>query len=198
MNMSKNIEMIKKYFKEYGPIILIALLASLIIFSDNIVDGSAFAWYNDQAFQHNVFYKEWFRIIEESINNHNLSVYSWNTFLGTDFLVSKLMYCVCDYMITPFFVLSVLLNINFDFDVLFMVTTILSYLISAVTMNMFLKEFGIKKQLYRNGFSLIYAFSGFAVIYSGSYMFHRFYSLLPLLFYFTDKYIEKNTILVFA
>lgn len=182
----------KKIFDEYKYIIFIVLVLSIIIFRNNLFFGETFAWYNDQAFQHNIFYEEWFRIIKETIDNRRLSFYSWNTFLGTDFFVSKLMYCVGDFLITPFFIFAAIVNVSFDYDFLFTITTIICFVLSAITMDIFLNNFGIKKQIIRNGFSLIYALSGFVIIYSGSYMFHRFYALLPLLFYYTNLYIDKR------
>ena len=81
----------------------ILLIFCCCLFYKTLFQGAVFAWYNDQLFQHNVFYKEWYEIIKESISSHTLAVYSWNTFLGNDYLASKLMYGIGDFLITPFF-----------------------------------------------------------------------------------------------
>ena len=171
------------------------LCFSTAIFYKTLFHGEIFAWYNDQLFQHNVFYKEWYQIIKESLHNHNLAVYSWNTFLGTDYLASKLMYCVGDFLITPFFIIY---NGEINYDLLFCITTIISIVLSGVNAYLFLDKFGIKKNNILIMCSIMYALGGFAMTYTGSYMFHRFYCLLPLLFYFTEKYIQDNKLTGFA
>lgn len=195
MNKEKIKKIIKKIFVEYRYIALAILIFSVALFWDNLFNGQQFAWYNDQKFQHNIFYQEWYRVIRETIENKRLSFYSWNTFLGTDFFVSKLLYCVGDFLLTPFFIVY---SGEINFDLLFTILTIVCFLVSGITMNKYLCEFGIKKRLYRNGFSIIYAFSGFVVTYAGTYMFHRFYSLLPLLFCFVEKYNKKGKTTAFS
>lgn len=190
-----NKEKAKKIFGEYKYVILILIIVSIVLFWNNLFNNQQFAWYNDQKFQHNIFYQEWYRIIRETLQNKRLSFYSWNTFLGTDFFVSKLLYCVGDFILTPFFILY---NGAINFDLLYTILTILCILISGITMNKYLSEFGIKNKLYRNGFSIIYALSGFVVTYAGTYMFHRFYAILPLLFYFVEKYNKQGKTMMFS
>ncbi len=185
------IKIMTKRIKLKNIIIITCLLTifSIIIFSKTLFNGEVFAWYNDQLFQHNVFYKEWYQIIKESINNHTLSVYSWNTFLGTDYLASKLMYCVGDFLITPFFIFY---NGEINYDLLFAITTIITIVLSGINMYVYLDKYGIKKQYLLIPFPIVYALGGFALTYTGSYVFHRFYALLPLLFYFCEIYIQDN------
>ena len=52
----------------------ILLFFSIAVFYKTLFQGAIFVWYNDQLFQHNVFYKEWYAIIKESISGHALAV----------------------------------------------------------------------------------------------------------------------------
>ena len=167
----------------------ILLFFSIAVFYKTLFQGATFVWYNDQLFQHNVFYKEWYAIIKESISSHALAVYSWNTFLGNDYLASKLMYGIGDFLITPFFIFY---NGNINYDMLFAVTTIITIVLSGISMLIFLNKYGIKKSYLQIIISIIYALGGFAMTYTGAYTFHRFYCLLPLLFYFCERYIQDN------
>ena len=178
--------------KKFRNIIIVAtilLLFSVFVFRKTLFQGAVSAWYNDQLFQHNVFYKEWYEIIKESISNHTIAIYSWNTFLGNDYLASKLMYGVGDFIITPFFVFY---NGTINYDLLFAITTIITIVLSGLTMLIFLNKYGIKKDYLQIIVSIIYALGGFAMTYTGTYTFHRFYCLFPLLFYFCERYIQDN------
>lgn len=178
--------------KKFRNIIIVAtilLLFSVFVFRKTLFQGAVFAWYNDQLFQHNVFYKEWYEIIKESISNHTIAIYSWNTFLGNDYLASKLMYGTGDFLITPFFIFY---NGTINYDLLFAITTIVTIVLSGITMLIFLDKYGIKKNYLQIIISIIYALGGFAMTYTGTYTFHRFYCLLPLLFYFCERYIQDN------
>lgn len=189
-----NINKIKNTIKEYKTIFIILLGFSIVLFFPTLFMDKEFSWYNDQSFQYNIFYKEWFSIIKDCINSKNLSIYSWNMFLGTDFYVSKLFTVVGDIFALIVFVLF---N-NINFDLFFCVESILCIICSGVFMNAFLKKFGIQKLLIRNAFSIVYALSGFACLYTGTYMFHRFYALLPLLFYFVEGYIQEKKLFGFS
>ena len=167
----------------------ILLIFCCCLFYKTLFQGAVFAWYNDQLFQHNVFYKEWYEIIKESISSHTLAVYSWNTFLGNDYLASKLMYGIGDFLITPFFIFY---NGNINYDMLFAIKTIITIVLSGITMLVFLDKYGIKKNYLQIIISIIYALGGFVMTYTGTYTFHRFYCLLPLLFYFCERYIQDN------
>ena len=193
--MVKGTKIEKKDVKNIILIISALTIFSICIFSKTLFKGEVFAWYNDQIFQHNVFYKEWYRIIKETMNDHILAVYSWNTFLGTDYLASKLMYCVGDFLITPFFILY---NGEINYDLLFAITTIITIVLSGINMYIYLIKYHIKKDYLLISIPIIYALGGFVMTYTGSYMFHRFYALLPLLFYFCEVYIQDGKVCGFA
>ena len=193
--MTKSFKMHKKNIKNILLVIIILTIFSICIFSKTLFNGQIFAWYNDQLFQHNVFYKEWYRIIKETMNNHILAVYSWNTFLGTDYLASKLMYCVGDFLITPFFIFY---NGEINYDVLFAITTIITIILSGMNMYIYLVKYRIRKDHLLISIPIIYSLGGFAMTYTGTYMFHRYYALLPLLFYFCEVYIQDGKISGFS
>lgn len=187
--------MIDKKLKNILLISLFLLIFSIGVFYKTLFNGEIFAWYNDQLFQHNVFYKEWHQIIRESISSHTLAIYSWNTFLGTDYLASKLMYCVGDFLITLFFILY---SGEINYDLLFCITTIISIVLSGINMYVYLNKLDIRKDYLLIMLSIIYALGGFVMTYTGTYTFHRFYCLLPLLFYFCESYIKNNKTFGFA
>lgn len=194
MRKSGLLKKISPTIKEYKYILIVLFLFTMVLFSPTLFFDKEFSWYNDQSFQYNIFYKEWFNIIKETISNKTLSVYSWNTFLGTDFYASKLFTVVGDI----FALITFIIFKSINFDLFFCIESILCVVLSAVFMNMFLKKIGIQKQYIRNSFGIVYALSGFACLYTGTYMFHRFYAILPLLFYFTEAYIQNNKLFGFS
>ncbi|MBR2801302.1 MAG: YfhO family protein [Erysipelotrichaceae bacterium] len=180
---------------EYLLIILVLAGLSFLCFFPTFLNGKSFIWYNDQQFQFNIFYREWYRIVRDCVEQRIPAVYSWNDFLGTDFFVTKLMYCVGDFIALPYFVLH---KGGIDVDRFLAFETLLCLVLSGITMRLYLAEFGIQKKEVRVSVSLLYALSGFAGIFCGSYMFMRFYALLPLLFYFCERYIRKGKLIGFA
>ncbi len=185
----------KRNICEYGFVFLFLTAVIFAFFFPTFINGKSFVWYNDQQFQYNIFYREWHRIIRESISQRIPAVFSWNDFLGTDFFVTKLMHCVGDFIATPFFVLY---SGKFNFDKFFACETLICVVLSGLTMLLFLRSFGIKESKTRVSVSLLYALSGYAAVFCGSYMFMRFYALLPLLFYFCEEYIQKGKLIGFA
>lgn len=85
-------------------------------------------------------------------------------------------------------------NINLG---LFVETLLLFYL-SAFAFKYFLLKFGVKTPWILLVYPMIYAFSGWAVLFTGNYMFHRFYAILPLLFVGVELWFHKKNRLVFA
>ena len=137
-----------------------------------------------------MFYEEWIHLLKDFLRGKGLPVYSWNSFLGTDFWSSRAFHVIGNPFIFLFFLVD-------SVETATLIESILCVYISAVSMNLFLKEFGIKKQYVRNSISLIYAFSGWASLFIGQYMFHRFYALLPFLFYGAENFIQRKKIIGF-
>lgn len=191
--VDKAMNRIKAIFNEYKYILLVITVACLVIFGIFIFGDRPFLVNADQQLQYNIFYEEWIRLVEEFFSGNGLPMYSWNSFLGTDFFAANAYYLTGDIF------LPLLLHIH-DIELALFIETLACVYISAIAMNAFLKEFGIEKQGVRNFNSIIYAISGWATLYYGQYMFHRFYAFLPLLFlgveYFINK--RKSSIFIFA
>lgn len=181
---------LKDKYKDYLFIIIFLLCLSVFLFSETLFLGKEFGWYNDQVFQYNIFYKEWYEIIKETLNNKIVSPYSWNLFLGTDFYVSKLFTVTGDLFALIVFILFDIEN----FNVFFAIETILCILISSVTIKAFIDELGMENRKFVISISIIYALGGFAILFMGSYMFHRFYSLMPLIFLYVERYINNKSV----
>lgn len=179
---------------EYTIVLVFLLLICLVTFYPNIFQGKDFVWYNDQQFQHSVFYHEYHRIIRESFRNLYPSFFSWDSFLGSDFFTSKLFYCIGDFIALP--ILLIFRNINFD--LFFCFETIICIILSGLLFLNYLKIFGIQSKKVRMSFAILYALSGFVILFSGSYMFHRFYAFLPLLFISVEKYINNGKVSLMA
>lgn len=181
---------LKDKYKDYLFIIIFLLCLSVFLFSETLFLGKEFGWYNDQVFQYNIFYKEWYEIIKETLNNKIVSPYSWNLFLGTDFYVSKLFTVTGDLFALIVFILFDIEN----FNVFFAIETILCILISSVTIKAFIDELGMENRKFVISISIIYALGGFTILFMGSYMFHRFYSLMPLIFLYVERYINNKSV----
>ena len=171
--------------------IVVLFIFGIFIFCDRPFYLSA-----DQQLQYNIFYKEWIRLIKDFLHGGDLPMYSWTSFLGSDFYSSQAYYVVGDI-----FLPIILLFEHFDhacgINAALFVETILCVYISAISMRLLLKEHGIKDGLVLDMISVIYAISGWATPYYGQYMFHRFYAFLPLLFYGLERIINKKRNLVF-
>ena len=162
------------------------ILFSILIFSSTFFSGKYFGWYNDMCFQDNVFLEEWFRIIQECKKTHTLAFYSWNVFPGTDFFVSNLFYTVGDFILTPYFFFADSVDIN----ICVAVETSILIVLSGLFFQFYLDSIQINNKQLSITLSIIYALSGYIMMFTGSYMFHRFYALLPLLFLFVEKYLQ--------
>lgn len=149
---------------------------------------------NDQWFQYNIFYKEWIRLVLNFFKTGSLPMYSYNMYLGTDFYSAMGYYCTGDIF------LPILLIFQNNIEVGLIIETIFCVYISACSMYTFLKKYEIKKESSLILISIIYSIGGIATLYYGQYMFHRFFSFMPMLFsglldYFHNK---KPYIFIFA
>ena len=182
------------FLEEYGFLLLITLVSGVILFSPTLFGSRSFAWFNDQQYENNIFYIEYYEIVRDCLKSRSLALYSWNTFLGSDFFVSHLMYTSGDFLL-PLVVF--IYHFTKNIDLAMAVETIICLMISAAAMNMYLRKIRVENRSLRHSISLIYAFSGVAAIFPGSYMFHRFYALMPLLFVAIENwYREKKLAMI--
>ena len=186
---------LKEHFKQNKALLYINLIISAIVilfgFLLLFVFKKPFIVANDQLYQYNIFYKEWLRLIEEFFNGNGLPMYSWNMYLGTDFYSSMGYYCTGDIFLPILY----LFRNNIEFGLI--IETILCVYISSLTFNHLLLELDVKNEYSRLLISLIYGFGGMASLYFGNYMFHRFYTFLPLLFIGILKYFKKRSLFLF-
>ncbi|MBQ1320539.1 MAG: YfhO family protein [Solobacterium sp.] len=187
--MSAEKSRLSAFLEEYGILLLVTLAFGVILFFPTLSGSRSFAWFNDQQYENNIFYIEYYEIVRDCLKSRSLALYSWNTFLGSDFFVSHLMYTSGDFLL-PLVVF--IYHFTKNIDLAMAVETILCLMISAAAMNLYLRKILIKDRTLRHSISLIYAFSGAAAIFSGSYMFHRFYALLPLLFTAIENWYRER------
>lgn len=146
---------------------------------------------NDQWFQYNIFYKEWIRLVMNFIKGKGLPMYSWNMYLGTDFYSAMGYYCVGDV----FLPILLLFRNNVEFGLI--VEVILCFYISAILMAEYLEKYGVKNRKTTFFISLTYALGGQAFVFTGNYMFYRFYAFLPLLFIGLIMYFKNGKTITF-
>ena len=176
-----------KYKEQLKLIAYISLILLFFVFFFSVVIKKPFLLGNDQWFQYNEFYKEWIRLIKDAIHGNGLPFYSWNMFLGTDFYSSMGYYCTGDIFLPM--LLTVFRN-NIEFGLL--IETIICVYISALSFDLFLRIYGVEDESSRIFVSIVYTIGGQVILYIGDYMFHRFYSFLPLLFFGVLYYFKEN------
>lgn len=180
-----------KIIKKYQTILLMTtiLIMFYILFFVTVLK-KPFLLDNDQWFQYNNFYEEWIRLIDDFINGKGLPFYSWNSYLGTDFYSSMGYYCTGNIF------LPLMLLFKNNIYLYTVIETVICIYISVILMYIFLDSYKIKNINVKVFISLIYGFGGTSVIYFGDYMFHRFYSFIPLMLLgLTDYFNRKKTIL---
>ena len=148
---------------------------------------------NDQLFQYDVFYREWFRLIRDFFEGKGLPMYSWNMYLGTDFYSSMTYYCIGDIFVLILFPLNLIIS---SVKQLLTIEIILCIYLSCFMFAILLKKKGIKNKSIIIIASLIYALGGWFINFLGNYMFHRFYTFLPLLFIGIEDYYQNKKVSV--
>lgn len=174
--------------KEKKLLLILSLIIAFYIFLFGFILKTRFITSNDQWFQYNVFYKEWIRLVLNFIKTGSLPFYSYNMYLGTDFYSAMGYYCTGDIF------LPILLIFRNNIELGLLIETILCIYLSALFMKIFVDKYNGYNQLVNISISIIYSLSGTACLYTGQYMFHRFYAFLPLLFigllnYFNTKHL---------
>lgn len=177
--------------KPYLTQFIIVTIMILIIFGIFIFLDRPYILNNDQQLEYNIFYKEWIRLLKDFIKTGQFPFYSWYKFLGSDFYSSANIFVTGDIFIP-------LLMLFRDVSKGLMVESILLIYISSFTFRYFLSSFDIKDNWNKTIISIIYAFSGLAILYYGNYMFHRFYAFMPLLFACVENYLQRDKVLFFS
>ncbi len=180
---------IKRFIKEYLYLFLGISIFYGLVFIYLLITRKPFILCNDQLFQYDIFYREWFRLIGEFLSGNGLPMYSWNLYLGGDFYSSMTYYCTGDIFVILLFPLSLIIrNVKY----LLILESVACTYLSAVFFYMFLKKRGLKNRTVITVAALIYALGGWGFSFIGNYMFHRFYTFLPLLFLGIELYYQNN------
>lgn len=194
------IKFFNKVFKDknskYADLIIIFLIISIYLFLFSILffvlGNKTINIWNDTLFQYKVFYREWISKIITFLKTGKLYQYSFDMFLGTDFYSGMGYYCTGDIF------LPILLIFRNNLDAGLLIETILCIYLSATFMKLFLDQLGLKNGKVGIFISLIYALAGQSIIYVQNYMFHRFFSFLPLMFLGVHLYLNKKKKSVFV
>lgn len=177
--------------KNYLYLALFTTLLCLCCFLPNIISHIPLTYGTDLKPQQYFFVKEIYRLYDQFFLQGILPFYSWNAFLGTNFFGGFSFYGNADV----FNLLGYLFkNINF-FD-LEMGLTALKMFVASFTMYAFLSQFNFNHKIKTIG-ALSYAFSAWAIFFSGQLMFFSFYCLMPLYFLGIEHYLKKKSYYIF-
>ena len=186
----KNKKWPSKLFKSEFSILICLLVVILVcIFSYFIFFNKPYYLFGDQVVSYKPFYTELIRLVNDFIEGGGLPFYSWNSFLGTDFIGSY------SYYLIDIFIPILLLFDNVD--IALMVESMLCIMISAISMQFFLKEFGIKKREVLILLPIVYSICGWANLMNGQYMFHRFFAFLPFVMFAIEYYLNKKNCMLY-
>lgn len=167
--MFKKIKEEKKYL---FLLFFLITLVSLMYFFPSISKNVPVTFGTDIKPQWFEFYAEFRNLMSSFIHNGELPFYSWNMFLGNNFWASKSYYLIGDV----YNYIGLLSHDNF-FDIARNLSY-LKFLVSGFSFYLFLTEVGCKPKS-KLITSLAYAFSGWAIFFSGQLVFLSFYSFIP-------------------
>jgi len=131
------------------------------------------------------FYEEFRAMMKSFAQSRIFPFYSWDSFLGTNFYASKSYYVMGDV----FNYLGLLFSRDFFFTA--MILGILKFYLAGFAMYFYLRGRDIRSGISEIG-ALLYAFSGWAVFFSGQLSFLSFYAWMPLYFLAMDRYIRDH------
>ncbi|MDR1794440.1 MAG: YfhO family protein [Erysipelotrichaceae bacterium] len=183
---------LKKFLRGNRILLLLTALGAVLVFGSFIISNKPYSLMIDKSTQYDIFYSEWIRLLKEFFFSRQFPYYSWNTFLGSDYLINKVYYLSGD----PF--ILILMWLPLPVWVILILEDVIVLFIAALGMSVFLKQFGIQDQRIRTAVALLYAFSSVSCLYSANPMFFRFFGILPWLFYGVERYFTKGKAGLFA
>lgn len=172
--------------------ISIIALICFCMFLPNLIAQRPVMYGTDLKPEQLFFNMEFTNLMNQFFKEGTLPFYSWTMFLGTNFYSSQTFYVMTDI----FGWLSLLFQrINF-FDRA-LIFEIVKFFISAYTMLALLREMRMSKIITWIG-SISYAFSSWAIFYSGQLMFHSYYAFVPLYILGIERYLkyDKKTLFI--
>ena len=161
------------------------------LFSPYIISNMPLTYGTDIKTQWFEFYTEFSHLIKNFFLNHDLPFYSWTTFLGANFWASRSYYLIGDI----FNYISLLFRTNFFNS--YLIITILKIYVASFTCYYLLTIYEYQTKTKFIG-SLCYAFSGWAIFYSGQLSFLSFYCFVPLYFAGIELYLRKKHTILFV
>ncbi|MEG0660353.1 MAG: YfhO family protein [Anaerorhabdus sp.] len=174
--------------------LLILTVATLIIlgcyFLPYVMNNIPLTYGTDLKPQWFEFYTEFERLIKEFFQTGTLPFYSWTLFLGNNFFASKSYYLMGDL----FSYIGLLFNTEFFKTAMYL--EVIKLFVAAYSMYFFLKKVNIKPYTRIIG-SLCYAFSAWAIFFSGQLSFLSFYCLMPLYFLGIELFFKDRKFVLF-
>lgn len=161
----------------------LTLLLCLAIYFPYIVFRLPLEYGTDIKPQWFPFYEEFRNLITAFFQEGSLPFYSWSLFLGNNFYASKSYYLMGDL----FSYLGLLFPTQF-FDTA-LILTILKIMVASLSFNALLSQMNMQFRTRLVG-SLCYAFSSWALFFSGQLSFLSFYCLMPLYFAGLERYLR--------
>lgn len=181
--------------KEVKNILILTGITAFIcgcMFLPNILNGIPVTYGTDLKPEQLFFNIEFTNLLNNFFKTGTLPFYSWSMFLGTNFYASQTFYNMGDI----FTWLSLLFQQMNFFDKTLLLE-IVKFFVSSYAMYFLLREMGYKTKIRFIG-SIAFAFSGWAIFYSGQLMFHSFYCFVPLYFLGIERYIKHQKKLLFV
>lgn len=180
--------------KEFKHLLILGILTSIVclaMFLPNILNHLPVIYGTDLKPEQVFFNMEFTNLMNNFFKTGTLPFYSWSMFLGTNYWASQTFYNFGD--IFTWLTLLVQQMNFFDKTLLF---EIIKFFVSSYSMYFLLKEMKIETKIRYIG-ALAFAFSGWAIFFSGQLMFHSFYCLVPLYFLGIERYIRDNKKILF-
>ena len=170
--------------KKKSPILLLFLLLvaiACVVYLPYLLKLRLFIFDADQLLEYHPFYEQWNRMIDAFLEDGVMPFYSFNSFLGNDFFSSKAFYLTGDWLFP-------LVRLFPDLKDGLMVETILCFLAGGVGFGLWAKAFGINSSRLIILGGISFALSSMAGIFTGVYMFYRFYMFMPYVFLGLEYY----------
>lgn len=181
----------RKKILSYISLVGLVVIVCFFMFLPNLIAQRPVTYGTDLKPEQLFFNMEFTNLITNFFKTGTFPFYSWSLFLGTNFYSSQTFYVMTDI----FGWLGLLLNsVNF-FDRTLLLE-ILKFIFSALAMYALLNEIISNKKIQWIG-SICYAFSSWAIFYSGQLMFHSFYVFVPLYFWGIERYLKYNKKILF-
>ncbi|MEF9919515.1 MAG: YfhO family protein [Erysipelotrichaceae bacterium] len=137
------------------------------------------------------FYTEFTRIIQQFIKTGEFNFYSWTSFLGNNFIISKAFYVSTDI----FTIISSILNLNFWDSLILM--QIVKCLVASVGMFYFLSRFRFKPTTIVIG-SIMYAFCSSMSYFSVYPPFTTFFAFIPIYMLLLERAFIDNKYILYS